>query len=138
MGRSVDYLNGAELVSYLNVEFSEDCWESEFQWENLLDYLTSEFSAKFKSLCVEENKWEGNETRIFLSNDLVNFGISSYCGLVSISIAPANYDYEQLAINWINKVSKSVIGIINNCPVGENLVKIGTLSNGKSVFSKAI
>ena len=137
MGRSVDYLNDAEYVGYINFDsaFSEDNWE----WEEFLDWIERELIAKYPSLC-SENKWEGNEVNIILENYSARVGVSSYYGLVSVSIAPIE-DYEgrtALGERWIRQISSGVDKILSECPWGDSLRKVGRFGNGNCVFEKAI
>jgi len=142
MSRSVNYLNDAVYVGYINFQCDSENIDvdSEYEWECFRDWLADELKAKYKSFFREWDKWEGNETRIILENNFVSVGLSAYCGLVSISIAPrySEYgDFENLAINWINQVSSGVDKILASCPWGEQLNKVGSFSNGEGVFEKS-
>ena len=96
MGRSVSYLDNAEVVIYfpieneLNEQGECDDFLSQLNWDDLVSNLQCEIKAKLPSYSVCKNKWDNRETRIILENDLCNIGISEYCGLVSLSVAPKN------------------------------------------------
>jgi hypothetical protein len=134
MGRSVNYLNNAEYINYIDTSSIEENWE----WNDFVEEITNLIQNKYKSFS-ECNKWQGNETKIILENNLVNVGISEYCGLTSISIAPRQFrcyekDNTALAINWINKVSNNMSEMLQK--YFDCYRKIGTFSNGESVLEK--
>ena len=129
MGRSVDYLSNAHKVFYTPFE-----GENEWDWDDFFSNISYGLKAKFPSL---ENceRWDGRETRIFLENNLVEVGISEYCGLVSVSIR-AKEGKEAIGENWIDKVAANFEKVIRgNC--GDVYRKVGSFSNGEGVFEKA-
>ena len=134
MGRSVNYLNNSEFKHYINTEDIQDSWE----WEDFQSDIVSTIKEKYKSFS-ECDEWEGNETKIILENNLAIVGISEYCGLTSISIAPKEFRYYEkdntaLAIKWINSISDNLEKLLDknfDC-----YRKVGTFSNGESVYSK--
>lgn len=145
MGRSVNYLNNAEVVIYFltpesnNEDGEYDGFLSQLNWDDLVDNLTAKIKAKLPSYTIEKNKWGNNETRIILSNNLCDIGISEYCGLVSLSVAPLNNSYnisESLAIHHANQIEKTLQKIVDDL-TGQRLNKIGTFSNGEAVFKLA-
>ena len=134
MGRSVNYLNNAEYINYIDTSSIQDNWE----WNEFIEEITNLIQNKYRSFS-ECNDWQGNETKIILENNLVNVGISEYCGLTSVSIAPREFRYYEkdntaLAINWINKVSNSMNEILQK--YYDCYRKVGTFSNGESVIEK--
>lgn len=96
MGRSVDYLTGAETVAYFNVGghgYDQQVTPKEFSpllkevdWEAFEDYLVDTLQERFKSLAVCDDTWEGNEIQIILQNNFVQVGLSEYYGLASLSV----------------------------------------------------
>ena len=134
MGRSVNYLNNSEFKHYINTEDIQDSWE----WEDFQSDIVSTIKEKYKSFS-ECDEWEGNETKIILENNLAIVGISEYCGLTSISIAPKEFRYYEkdntaLAIKWINSISDNLEKLLDknfDC-----YRKVGTFSNGESVYTK--
>lgn len=134
MGRSVNYLNDAEFKHYINTEDIQDSWE----WEDFKCNIAGIIKNRYKSFS-ECDEWEGNETKIILENNLAIVGISEYCGLTSISIAPKEFRYYEkdntaLAIKWINSISDNLEKLLDknfDC-----YRKVGTFSNGESVYSK--
>ena len=129
MGRSVNYLSNAHKVFYTTFKGEED-----YEWYDFKDNITWGLKSQFPSLC-ECNRWEGREAHIFLENNLVEIGISEYCGLVSVSIR-AKEGKEAIGENWIDKVAANFEKVIReNC--GDVYRKIGSFSNGEGVFEKA-
>lgn len=131
MGRSVDYLKNAKTVIYCHIDSEDDYAFSDF-FEN----VKAEMQDKYPSLDTCE-RWDGDETRIFLESSLVEIGISEYCGLISISVRANEYSgaNESLAENWINKTEKGIQKICAN--YSETLKKVGTFYNGESLYEKA-
>lgn len=141
MGRSVNYLDRATKVTYIHGEVgyqdeeTNEFIEHEFWFDDLFENIKYGLKAIFPSL-TECERWDNRETKIFLENNLVEIGISEYCGLVSISVRPneKNWANENLANNWINKVwDKSEIKMAEFSNV---LNRVGTFSNGEGVFEK--
>jgi len=140
MGRSVDYLSNASLVAYCNPSFMEDTEDGSeepsgyFDWQEFRDDIEGQLKEAFPSLSDVKNRWCGRETRIILENNLVEIGISEYCGLVSISILPNNsldlipYD---LANYWINRIKSRLLSIVK---VYNGINRVGTFSNGEGVY----
>jgi len=137
MGRSVDHLTHAKWVTYFCLEGSEDEFEREIEWRDLVDNIKYPLMKKYPSL-DEANEWDG-ETRVILENSLVQIGISEYCGLVSVSIRTndSNYEYESLAENFIDRTWGNMVKLMRRSTYHEPLSKVGTFSNGNSIFEKA-
>ena len=140
MGRSIDYLSNALRVAYVDYdsEYEDENGEivvDEFAFDDLYGEINCRLKAKFKSL-DRVNEWDRRETRIFLENKLVQFGISEYCGLVSISVrVNERYsEYNGLAEKFVDKNWDSVIAILKD--YSDVYAKDGTFSNGESVYSK--
>jgi len=136
MGRSVNYLSNADLVLYFDGSFLEN----EFDWEDFKSNLIYKIKKKLKSY-NECDKWDGNETRIFLENELAEIGLSEYCGLCSLSVRVRDDDYDEyfkegIAKRHIKQIEKSLVKCLENTGV-EILNRLGTFSNGCGVFEKA-
>ena len=78
---------------------------------------------------VSQSRYTGRETKIFLRNRLVEFGISEYCGLVSVSVRVYDDGMKGLAENWVDKNWSKIESVI-----GANVRKVGTFSNGCGVY----
>lgn len=151
MGRSVDYLNNAKVVIYFPTpeaydedgQYNEDI--GQMNWDDLIYSLEAEIQAKLPSYEIEKGKWDGRETKIILSNRLCNIGISEYCGLVSLSVAPKDIDYgysdqayhEHFAIRHAEQIENTLQRIVDDVTGDNRLKKMGTFSNGEAIFEKA-
>ena len=140
MGRSVDYLNNAEVIIYFNLEIEEG---DDFTWDDTVANLKACIQKKLPSY-DEADGWDGRETNIILQNRLCNIGISEYCGLVSLSVAPRNSDNldtwatfrENFAISHAKSIEKTLQKIVDYC-TGSRLIRTGTFSTGTGVFERA-
>lgn len=135
MGRSVSYLSHAMRVTYFNLPSDDEEDNNEFVFDDLFMNVKCSLKAAFPSLW-ECEKWDGNETRIFLENYLAEIGISEYCGLVSISIRVPISDYvnENLAEHWISQNWEKMKKVMAENTYHEHLQKVGTFSNGEGVY----
>jgi len=146
MGRSVNYLDNAEVVLYFpfeneyNEEGEFDEFLSQMNWDDTVRNLQCEIRAKLPSYYDVKDEWDNRETRIILKNSLCVIGISEYCGLVSLSVAPRNNDYdawhESFAVRHANQIKGTLEKVLNDLGL-TNLRKIGTASNGEAFFQKA-
>lgn len=140
MGRSVNYLNNAEVVLYFNTEI-----EDSFEWSEMVQDLIVAIKSKLPSYYASINKWDNRETRIILDNKFCNIGISEYCGLVSLSVAPkeqteyySDNQYKQnFAIHHARQIEKTLQKCLDNLGLNR-LNKLGTFSNGESIYQKAV
>jgi hypothetical protein len=146
MGRSVIYLDNAEVVLYFPIEneyneageFDEDL--SQMIWDDMIDNLTCEIKKRLPSYYEVKDKWGNRETRIILENSLCSIGISEYCGLVSLSVAPRENEsdewHERFAIRHANNIKNTLEKVLSDLGL-KNLHKVGTFSNGEAVFELA-
>ena len=146
MGRSINYLDNAEVVLYFPIEneyneageFDEDL--SQMEWGDTIRNLQYEIKAKLPSYYIVKDKWGNHETKIILENSFCSIGISEYCGLVSLSVAPRENDYanysESLAKHHANQIKGTLEKVLHDLGL-KNLRKVGTASNGEAFFQKA-
>lgn len=136
MGRSVDYLRHAEYVMYFTPDMSDDAEPEDWAW--FIESLSAFIRARLKSYRPCE-KWDGNETRILLINDLCEIGVSEYCGMASFSIRVHEYaEYDAMA-GLARQHAKQVRGSLEKAiqeAGGVLYNKQGTFSNGESVYTK--
>jgi len=135
MARSVNYLNNAETVIYFTADFLTDDTDehlASFHWLDFQDNLIYEIQLKLKSY-IESNKRDNRETNIILENNLCCIGISEYCGLYSLSVAPNYNDYESLGKHHAQQITKTLEKCLEKCGV-KLLNRIGAFSNGSGVF----
>ena len=146
MGRSVNFKAGAEKVLYLHVDHDSDAddFQVEQDWADFKHDLVYNLQNAFPSLGEPNHPQieDRGEVWSFLDNKLVTLWLSSYCGLVSVSITINQFDswYEGdktgLAKQWLNQNDKKLIEAVyatwNSTPVR----KIGNFSNGEGLFEK--
>jgi len=150
MGRSVDYLNRSERVNYFqwptlwvydedtdtDVE-TDDYWDAEDIISDIQETITSNYPGF--DPC---SRWDGRETHIILEGYGLEIGLSEYCGLATLSVRvdqkeldycdtdeEADAEYNK-ALNWINENWDEAAKHWNQ------YAKIGTFSNGESVYEK--
>jgi len=123
-----------------NVTYFDCSAFDEWSFEDLVINLQDGIKARFSSM-VKVNKWTEypyRENYIILENDFVCVSISQYCdcGAVSVYVNP-DCEIPELAEYWIDKTYYSAIrGIVKRFTTVIN--RIGTFSNGESVYEKAI
>lgn len=133
MGRSVSAPSNAVVV-YDSVEM-EDSWE----WDDYVDDLRYQVRQKYPSMQSDDG-WLGREDRVLASNSHAYFGVSEYCGLVSIWLVARHettgrYGYsvdldgkEGLAESWVASVAPGFMEAFGS------MVKDGSMSNGQGVY----
>jgi len=137
MGRSVSYASGSEVVLYSYFESTDDEYMDQMNFDDCIDNLQASLIATFPSL-MQSEEWVGREDRAFAENDLVYVGMSEYCGVVSVWVKPKESDYYAYVQNFgprfarqmenkLKKIVKDVFGV--------RLSKMGTFSNGESVYN---
>lgn len=115
--------------------------DAQFEWECFTDNIEEILKQRIPSIDILDSKhsrWDGRETRIFAENKLAEFGISEYCGLVSISVRVIEDDYswkyEALAKRWIEKAWPGIQDAIAEAFPTAVLKKLGSFSNGEGVY----
>jgi gamma-glutamylcysteine synthetase len=151
MGRSVDYLNRATNVAYFQwptlwiyneetgIDEESDQYEDGYiVTENIQESIISDFPEYEYS-----KKWDGRETSIILTGYRTEIGLSEYCGLATLSIRidENELDYSNYDENEYNQQYDKIEAWINEnwakISQGYNQYnKIGTFSNGESVYEK--
>lgn len=157
MGRSVDYLNNARHVAYIDVDYPSEVededggtrepneFDNEWHWDWFVETLMEAIPKGIKSLndtyyC--DFIWDGNETRIIFENKHCQIGLSEYFGLASVSIrvneGKHGYgnDHVGLAEHWIDKVWPRIIKNLHELFGDNMLTKVGSFSNGEGVFKR--
>ena len=150
MGRSVSYANGAFAIAYRdcnsfgyrdkddegnkieNPKYDE--FQGQLDWEYWIESLKEKAKHFFPSF-TDCDKWVGREDHAILENRFAYFGISEYMGLVSLwLVAKDGDDYgdEQAGLrkHWTEQVKEKFYANFGD------LVKIGTFSNGESVYER--
>lgn len=131
MGRSVSVPSRAQLVAYAPLELDED-YELDFESE-VIEPLRYQLTKAFPSL-YEDDDWLDREDHVILKNRHAQFGISEYCGLLSIWAVPYNDD-EQAGLHaaWLGQIAAK-FGAVVQATFGTRLVKCGSFSNGEGFY----
>jgi hypothetical protein len=133
MSRSVNYLNGALSVAYVETSdfcgCDEDCW---YFFKESADDVAARLQERWPSFEAAD-RWDNRETRIVAENGLAVVGVSEYCGLTSVSIAVSERcERPELARAWIRRMASEFEKMFGT------LRKLGTFSNGESVYERKV
>lgn len=127
MGRSVSVPSDAFAVSYQQFDGEED-----FDWEFFIDDIKEQVKSEFPSF-EDADFWLDREDHALLENRFAYFGVSEYCGLVSLWLVLKDElddrDYA-LAQGWANRVKSSFEKKFGT------LRKVGSFSNGEGVYER--
>lgn len=121
MGRSVSVPYNAALVAYDHWDGGDD-WE----WDMTVECIKDSIQAAFPSLS-DDDGWIGNEDRVILPNGHARFGVSEYCGLISIWAVPND---GSLAEHWCSQARRSFHSAVGS------LRHVGTFSSGKAIYER--
>ncbi len=149
MGRGVDYVSGAIHVAYfpiiIGITSCEEggCCSSDFnywEWDEFVDDLQEIIIDKY-TMFRRCDKWDGREKRRILENEFARIVVCRYREMVSVSLAViddlcyySGSDLTPLGENWCHQITKNFQKLID--ANFDTHVKIGTMSNGVSVFEK--
>ncbi len=134
MGRSVSYLSDAQEVLYLDRSEPENPEESQFYWDEFKLKVMECFNSCPSLEAPTSERYDGRETTIILENSVAEVGLSEYCGLVSVSIRAQDNENVNFGIQWIKKVWPGIMREFKEAFPTSLLTKIGTFSNGETVF----
>jgi len=148
MGRSVSYPSGASVAfAYREPEgeYCSNCGHAAAQcdcppdeqdlcptdayveWEDYVEELREGARDSWPSMRLCSG-WIGNEDRILAENAHAYFGVSEYMDLVAVWLVPK--DCSALSAHWIKQATPKLLKNF------ATLQRIGTMSNGVSVFRK--
>lgn len=157
MGRSVGVASHSSAVAYMDVsyvgyrQFDDDANEipegqqefceaqAECDWTHFKEALCERLDEAYKSLetSVDGLGWYDNEGLILAENELCQVVLYEYCGLVSLCLVPKDDDgyvpnTQGLAEAWCGRVAKGFEQRFSE------FNKVGTFSNGESVYEKVV
>jgi hypothetical protein len=132
MGRSVSFASGATCVVFLNPGLGDERSE-EWTWYEFIDDVRNVVREKYRSF-AEEDRWIEREVRSILVNRYARVAVAEYGGLVSISLVPTD---DALAESWCATIADAFKQHIHKRYPDSSLVKLGTFSNGESVYVRA-
>ena len=82
------------------------------------------------------DEWVGREDHAVAENSFAYFGVSEYCGLVSMWVTPKDDDdaiNTGLRDKWIESIGPKFAKVARNS-FGQSLVQVGRFSNGEAFF----
>ena len=88
------------------------------------------------------DEWVDREDHALLENQYAYFGVSEYCGLVSMWVQPKDTPYREndswgnRRDHWISQIGRKFYKTAGTC-FGTALNKVGTFSNGESFYQAA-
>lgn len=158
MGRSVMTLSGATAVAYDIFEPTHYCDDHDMftyecgcddvceygcdhapEWEDYLDGIKERAQELWPSM-ESADEWIGDEIHVIAKNAHSVIAVAEYSGTVSINLA-ADYDRTQcwaddseiagLGEQWRKKISEKFERTFGS------MYKIGTFSNGESVYKRS-
>jgi len=146
MGRSVSVASGAFAVAYKDCsrlgyvtedengkELAEPYYDEllgQDDWDCWIESIVEKMKHYFPSF-AKCDKWLGREDRAILENSFAYFGISEYCGLVSLWLVAKDGD-EQAGLR--KRWTEQIVGTFEK--QFSELKKLGTFSNGEAVFER--
>jgi len=146
MGRGVMTATDAVHVVYFPITIGsgcddEDCCDSDFsywEWDEFIEDLWEIIKDRYPSF-FDCDKWDGREEHRILENDYARIVVCEYMGCVSVSLAIREdadhwpYAYG-LADHWCRQIAGNFQKLLD-AHFG-TIAKLGTMSNGVSVFQK--
>jgi hypothetical protein len=129
MARSVSYPSDAVVA------FDDWNCRDEYDWDFQIEDLQWRLKQAYPSLS-ECDKWLGREDQAIMENGHAYFGVSEYCGLVSIWVVPKDSSCDQygelsgIGANWVRQIADGFQKRFGS------LVKIGRFSNGESIYER--
>lgn len=154
MGRSVGTHPNAEAVMYLSfndypVEIIGDDgeeshgivldldpfdpWATEFAWEDFKEGVTWLLQDRFPSF-ERVDEWVGPEGHVILRNGHAAVVLYEYCGMTSVNLVPTSCG---LAEAWCRKTAPAFCKALSQDYLTP-LRKLGTFSNGESVYERMV
>ena len=135
MGRSVSVPSGAVETAYLDVTWLEESDD----WEDFIYFLQQVIRDKYPSF-IECKKWLDREDQVVLENQHAYVVVCGYGNVASISLVAKEHDADDaafyLAKRWAEQVGASFLKTIHKAYPSHSLGRLGTFSNGESVYQK--
>lgn len=113
-------------------------YQDEFDW--LMGQLKDDVLAAFDS-AREDDTWLDREDHAIASNRFVWFGVSEYCGVVALWMAPkeAPYDsprsWESLRDKWMAQAEPKFRKLAESV-LPNPMRRLGVMSNGEAVYQR--
>lgn len=127
MARSVSYPLGA-VVAFTYIDDDIDYLD----WQDITDNA-QEYVCKLWPSFEPVDYWRDREDRVLARNNLAEFGVSEYCGIVAFwLVARDDLDYtlRPLADAWLDRVAARFVKTFGT------LHQVGHCSNGEAVYER--
>lgn len=132
MGRSVSTHRHAVATVYIHLD---DAFDPDFGWSDFVEDLRDNvLKEKYPSL-TDCDRWQDREDHVIMENCQIEISVSEYCGLVAVCLAPVDPD-NAFFVAVAERLAKSFRDTVNGAFKSNALVKLGSFSNGESVFQK--
>lgn len=143
MGRSVSSATGSAHIAFSHIEPCDDEDVAREDWERYCDGFKEAMQKAFPSLSGYD-AWVGREDHVLLANNYAQFGVSEYCGFVSMWVVPIEErlledspGFKGLRDRWIAQIEERFYQVAAKCFGSDPLQLQGYASNGMAVFQRA-
>lgn len=134
MGRGVACMSGGPVAYIDGSDWLKE--DRDWDWNDFIDGLKEIITGLFPSMYTVD-KWDGQELHRILENGHARIVVSEYCGCISISLAVRDdIEHDTLAGCWVLAAGKKFYGGLKKAYPSDFMVKMGTFSNGESVYRK--
>ncbi len=136
MARSVATHFDSVATVYLNKPHMSDDDEdddAEYHWESFIEDLQTVVEEKYPSF-DSADRWVDREVHIIMQSKVAEIGVSEYCGLVSICLAPRDVD-NPLNVSWCEQNADKFTELLHKSYESSALISKGRFSNGEQVFA---
>ena len=127
MARSVSVPSDAQRVLYVSLADFEDHHDLE---DALADFIHT-LCKRYPSL-QPARYWHGREDLVLAENDHARLGVSEYCGLGAVWVAPKQAN--RTCCTWVDSMKRDFMLTAVHMHLGQPLRRIATASNGEAFF----
>ena len=127
MARSVSVPSDAQRVLYVNLADFEDHHDLE---DALADFIHT-LCKRYPSL-QPARYWHGREDLVLAENDHARLGVSEYCGLGAVWVAPKRANRSDCT--WVGSMKRDFMLDTVCRHLGTPLRRVATASNGEAFF----
>lgn len=131
MGRSVSTHRDAVATVFLHIEDMQDRDDWDMFVEDLQDNV---LAPKYPSM-RKCDRWSGREDHVIMENSQVEVSVSEYCGCIAICLAPT-YPDDPMSAGQAANMAAAFERRLNKMFKSCAMTKMGTFSNGESVYQK--
>lgn len=127
MARSVSVPSNAQRVLYVDLRPIDD----HFYLGEALEGFVQALCKRYPSL-HPFRQWVGGEDLVLAENGHARIGISEYCGLGAVWVAPAKVN--RTCCTWVDSMKRDfILGAVRE-HLGQPLRLVAIASNGEAIF----